>query len=579
MDDGQLPLSDQMDSLHKFGIDISSDFTVLMDPNHQLPHEMDPATAASLGHFFHDDSCLDPQGSINCADSFKPFKASKSLSKKSPSKHSAMASTTTDHTTQAPSQDRQSNSSPVMSFSATESTMSYPWENMSLFNDAFLDTAHLSRPSNKSHDNPDQSKENCDDDCISILSCTSACGISCPSQCGDTGQGVCCDDDACGDACEEQDLCLDEACEDAATPCTDANCSGLVKLDQFPVAPGISDGDKQAAAALASIGDAQLAFMNNGFHHFHPDSHFESHSCFPGSVCSHTLPLGFFGATGVDTTAGHFWEYLNENPLATHILQYHDPRHSVDHVRPCMADHPNLAIPKCTLPKTAGGDALSHGLGHNNLEDFACGFEVSTVDQFANHIFEDHWHMHMSNSDLFGLSQPSQMEDRFSLVPSRTSISSYSLNGTSIHEPQFSPSATSMQNLSVVSSLSPPTSQATTPLVQPEELPTEPISAKLSPIPGGDSEAAVDCTCQWKIAGGKICGMQFKDANDLHNHTKNDHLKEMTRQHPGFRCHWEGCTRTTVFGQKSKLERHIQTHTGCKSPIPALDSPQGTNGH
>ncbi|RFU75272.1 zinc finger, c2h2-type integrase, dna-binding [Trichoderma arundinaceum] len=454
-----------------------------------------------------------------------------------------------------------SSSTPAIPFSVAEPTVTYPWENMNFFNDTFPDASHFFRSGITSQDIPGKPETDCDDDCISMLSCTSACGKSCPSQCGDTGQGVCCDDDGCGD----QDLCLDEACEDAATPCTDANCSGLAKLDQFPDGPSISDGDKQAAAALASIGDNHLTFMHDGFQNFHPESHFGSHSCFPGSICNHTLSQGFLGMTAEDGTVGQFWEYLNqENPLATHILQYHDPRHSVDHVRPCMADHPNLAIPKCTLPKTASADALSHGLGHNT-EEFACGFEVNTVDQFASHIFEDHWQMHMSNSELFGLSQPSQVDDRLSLIPSRTSISSYSMNAAPASEPQFSPSDSSMQNLSAGSSLSPsPTSQATTPLAQPEESFTEKMSTELSPISAEDPEAIVDCTCRWKISDGKVCGMQFKDANDLHTHTKNDHLKEMTRQHPGFRCHWENCTRTTVFGQKSKLERHIQTHTGFK---------------
>jgi hypothetical protein len=503
-----------------------------------------------------------------CATPFKEPKYSKNLAKSPPPNQSAMASLS-GHAVQAHSQDRHNTSGQALSFSVAEPTVTYPWENMSFFNDTFAENSHLFRFGNKSQDEPAKLKADCDDDCVSMLSCTSACGISCPSQCGDTGHGVCCDDDACGDetcgdACDDQDLCLDETCEDAATPCTDNNCSGLAKIDQLPD-EALSDGDKEAAVALASIGETHPAFMHDGFQQFHSDSNFGPHSCFPGSACNHALPQGFLGTTADDDTIGQFWEYLNqENPLATHILQYHDPRHSVDHVRPCIADHPNLAIPKCTLPKAVDGDtALSHGFTHN-LDDFACGFEVNTVDQFASHIFEDHWHMHMLNSEPFGLPQSSQVEDRFSMIPNRTSISSYSFNAASTNEPQFSPSDSSIQNLSAVSSLSPsPTSQATTPLAQPEELSAETKTTEIE-TSVEDMETIVDCTCQWKIGDGKVCGIQFKDANDLHTHTKNDHLKEMTRQRPGFRCQWDNCTRTTVFGQKSKLERHIQTHTGCK---------------
>jgi uncharacterized Zn-finger protein len=32
----------------------------------------------------------------------------------------------------------------------------------------------------------------------------------------------------------------------------------------------------------------------------------------------------------------------------------------------------------------------------------------------------------------------------------------------------------------------------------------------------------------------------------------------------GFCCTWYGCIRPGPFSQKSKLERHMQTHTGCE---------------
>ncbi|OTA02240.1 hypothetical protein A9Z42_0025930 [Trichoderma parareesei] len=301
---------------------------------------------------------------------------------------------------QPQSQARHGHSTPAESPSVAEPHFSFSWD--TYFNDTLADTSHSVRVGK---DTQPQTEKDCDDDCRSMLSCTSACGISCPSQCGDTGQGMCCDDDACDD----QELCLDEMCEDAVTPCTDANCSGLAKLGQLPLEPGFSDGDKQAAAALASIGDTQLELMPSTFPQFTADSTFGSHSCFSGATCSHTFPHHVFQPTTDDSLAGQFWEHLSEaNPLATHILQYHDPRHVVDHARPCIADDPNLTIPKCALPKTVNGDLLNHGLGHNS-HDFACGFEVNTLDQFASHIFEDHWYMHMPNPD-FVFGQKSKLE-------------------------------------------------------------------------------------------------------------------------------------------------------------------------
>ncbi|KAF4491839.1 Zinc-responsive transcriptional regulator ZAP1 [Colletotrichum fructicola Nara gc5] len=38
----------------------------------------------------------------------------------------------------------------------------------------------------------------------------------------------------------------------------------------------------------------------------------------------------------------------------------------------------------------------------------------------------------------------------------------------------------------------------------------------------------------------------------------------MAKQAKGFPCLWSTCPRDTTFNQKSKLERHMQTHTGYK---------------
>ncbi|KAL6873175.1 hypothetical protein J3F83DRAFT_732322 [Trichoderma novae-zelandiae] len=562
MDARRLPSSRFMELTrqlsHDSSVDTPPDFCELMDASHHFPHPIDPAGDYPP----HDDFGLDAQASIYSADSLKPFKMqSNNAFKTSPPSTYAMASLM-GYAIQPQSQARHGNSTPAESPSVAEPHFPFSWD--TYFNETLADASHSARVG---RDTLRESEKNCDDDCISMLSCTSACGVSCPSQCGDSGQGMCCDDDACDD----QELCLDETCEDAVTPCTDANCSGLAKLGELPLEPGFSDGDKQAAAALASIGDAQLELMPSSFQQFTSDSTFGSHSCFSGATCSHAFPHTFFQTTTDDGLSGQFWEHLSqENPLTTHILQYHDPRHVVDHARPCIADNPNLAIPKCALPKAVNGDLLNHGLGQN-LQEFACGFEVNTLDQFANHIFEDHWYMHMPNSDLGSLSQPSQLEDSFSLIPSRPSLApSYCSNVTSANELHFTTSDPSLQSLPVVSPLSPPPTSQTTPppAALPEESPTESQTestpSELTPISPPDLEPTVDHTCLWKSSDGKVCHMQFKDADDLHNHTKNEHLKDMTRQHPGFCCQWDKCTRATVFGQKSKLERHIQTHTGYK---------------
>lgn len=566
MDNDHLPSYPQMDLNrlpYHFGNDPYGDF---IDENPQY-RTLDPAVAgaaAPVHPYYRINPYLAPPGPTISADSLKALKSPKGFSLKSPLPSHSTMTAFSDHDAKAYSQERYGHTSQDLVLPDSESA--FAWDN-SYFINAIPDSISF-WPGNKPQDRPTNSKVDPDEDSASVVSCTSRCGIGCPSQCGDTSPGVCCDDDTCNEAREgSQDLCLDETCENAATPCTDENCSVLAKQDHFPN-EAMSDGDKEAAAALASIGDTQPALnLQGGFQPFHSNYNFESPSGFPESTCSHALPHGNLGTATGDDSLGQFWEYLHqENPLATHILQYHDPRNTVEHVRPCMADHPDLAIPKCTLPRAVNSDFLSHGFSHN-LEGHTCGFEVNTIDQFANHLFEDHWQMQMLNSDLFGLPQTTQVEDRFSLVPSRSSISSYSFDTASTSGPRLSPSDISLQNISALSSIAPsPTSRATTPLAPPEELSIEAKSTIIAPISAtvADAETATDCICQWKMAGDKICGMRFKDANDLHTHTKNDHLKDMTRQRPGFCCQWHGCTRTNVFGQKSKLERHIQTHTGYK---------------
>ncbi|KAH6898751.1 hypothetical protein B0T10DRAFT_118071 [Thelonectria olida] len=70
--------------------------------------------------------------------------------------------------------------------------------------------------------------------------------------------------------------------------------------------------------------------------------------------------------------------------------------------------------------------------------------------------------------------------------------------------------------------------------------------------------------CRWMCDSG-LCGEVFQKSEDLQNHCKKEHAKNLVKeQGGGFVCKWHGCTRKTAFAQKSKLERHTQTHTGFK---------------
>ncbi|EWG37578.1 hypothetical protein FVEG_01147 [Fusarium verticillioides 7600] len=72
-------------------------------------------------------------------------------------------------------------------------------------------------------------------------------------------------------------------------------------------------------------------------------------------------------------------------------------------------------------------------------------------------------------------------------------------------------------------------------------------------------------TCQWLCEGdGVLCSKRFGSNKELQDHCKNEHVKTLQKGENGFCCTWYACIRPGPFSQKSKLERHMQTHTGYK---------------
>ncbi|KAH7163227.1 hypothetical protein B0J13DRAFT_32348 [Dactylonectria estremocensis] len=87
-----------------------------------------------------------------------------------------------------------------------------------------------------------------------------------------------------------------------------------------------------------------------------------------------------------------------------------------------------------------------------------------------------------------------------------------------------------------------------------------------SPDAGQDTKEYVyTSVCHWLGEDGTLCNHAFETQEELQAHCKNLHLKDMKKEPgSGFYCSWSACTRKTPFSQKSKLERHMQTHTGYK---------------
>ncbi|PTD12273.1 hypothetical protein HYE67_008995 [Fusarium culmorum] len=75
-----------------------------------------------------------------------------------------------------------------------------------------------------------------------------------------------------------------------------------------------------------------------------------------------------------------------------------------------------------------------------------------------------------------------------------------------------------------------------------------------------------DFTCRWLCEDGILCSKTFGGNKELQDHCKSEHVKNLKKGEYGFCCTWYGCIRPGPFSQKSKLERHMQTHTG-STPI------------
>lgn len=77
--------------------------------------------------------------------------------------------------------------------------------------------------------------------------------------------------------------------------------------------------------------------------------------------------------------------------------------------------------------------------------------------------------------------------------------------------------------------------------------------------------------CQWSgVDENAICGKHFSNPKLLWDHVVEFHVDTLSKTQHGYICEWKGCDRrhrsddTTKIGfhQKSKIKRHMETHTG-----------------
>ncbi|OAQ91899.1 C2H2 transcription factor [Purpureocillium lilacinum] len=557
MDGSHLPFDAHMGAASSSAAGMASlslDFDAFMAADHSASHGLGPFEPC-----VHDDACLDNH------HHFRQPKASNKLNSSFAQPYQAGVPVSAGRGHGQSAQQRIPATAPTSP--TLDNGQPYTWE--SLFNDHALDNAALHT-------------ENfgfCqDDDCAS--ECSSACDGSCPSQCGDTGHGICCDDDACG----SPNLCLDEACQGASHPCNDESClaDNASEAPSKPN-PAMTDGDKAAAAALASFGDGQLQMMQDAQAGFMQASPTAPPPTRDGQMSfmnlPQTLPCGSLSLDSMypSTSPGFSHQQFQmafEYALANHIMQYHDPSRGMAHAGNCLANDPGQFISKCTLPKFSANDNVTDPYLSQLQGGHECGFQVQDPNAFAHHIFEEHRPALMLHAQHFrqpGVPQ-SNIHVHHGVSHHHGSHTGSHMGSQMIQGKNFSPSPSPLAALSMGPSLSttPSSSLATPSPLESETGFTEPSSSARSKSPHAESKPHIlteedQFRCRWVMGDGSgICGHRFDNDEELQKHCKLDHLKPLKKVRGGFRCGWEGCTRDTCFTQRSKVERHMQVHTGYK---------------
>ncbi|KAK0733893.1 hypothetical protein B0T26DRAFT_686276 [Lasiosphaeria miniovina] len=357
-----------------------------------------------------------------------------------------------------------------------------------------------------------------DDDCQSMgdLSC-------CDSQCTMTGK------------------CTNIACANKEDACTDQSCPGI----PANVPAEIVDG----AAALISINHApEQQHHNFGL---------------PPSVMD-GLGFGLHGSSQNHFMLDSSWLPSNNSGgnITSHILVAHPAKTQSNCTRPCPLDDPRN-YSNCHVPMVYDNPSPFDQYGsvgsdlQLNQDHPVCGAEIPDPEAFLAHFNARHRPFFTSNAPELANTLHGQV-----VLPSNEAMSSSPItpldttdSGASTSTPSpFTPLSNNMDISDMKQSQSRSHSV---------------VSSEATPfIAGPDDEHR----CLWREeSSSEICGQVFEDPGDLFTHTANDHIKYAKKGSEGFRCGWDDCPRSgpdaTGFPQRSKIERHMQTHIGHKPHV------------
>ena len=427
-------------------------------------------------------------------------------------------------------------------------------------------------------------------------------------------------EEPCDEQCHGSEPCLDQHCSGASDPCDDEACFTQTfpqpaKGDEAAAAQALTSFGGQESAGAFNAGmdffqNFQFDDINAGFleggdggmnfgggssqfsdFNFHMDTMAQQQSFTQQQPLpqQNLLPnLQFPDLTGL-VSSSEFW---------SHIRDFHDPAHQghdhSQHMRPCIADHPLVIGHSCPFTSAdTGGTGIDTGGQQRN-----CDFTIPDFPSFAEHL---HTH-HGSQLQYLGWDNGNagQSSNNFAQGAHNCAqiFNGQDFGNRNFHDQGIMPNP----NLGFTQAYQHPTpgSAATVPSLGNTPLPT-PDSPMTSPSvdavqrvnaglqlpclmknsedpqpPQAVNKPDQQCRpygpedafrCFWRNhKTGELCLQNHENSDDLDAHCKAAHTKDLAKERGcGFRCSWEGCKRQNdKFTTRAKLNRHLQTHTGCE---------------
>ncbi|TLD13516.1 uncharacterized protein PgNI_04881 [Pyricularia grisea] len=265
-----------------------------------------------------------------------------------------------------------------------------------------------------------------------------------------------------------------------------------------------------------------------------------------------------------------------------HILEYHKDPHKPSCQGPCIVDEPgnfifcpfscvtehpqlhNTGITDTTLSQPFFDDLFPSLANIPDSMKSCHGQGYASAEQLISHMHACHntilsQYFQGNTTPLITPSQNSSQLQQYS--PTSSSNVAQYMQFQNLPEPIVthgsSPVITTQTLQANVMTLTPPLTDQSIP--SPKDG---------SQITNSNQEQPPDPnTCLWLDDMGIPCGHVFEDASQLNRHVIEEHLRYLQKEHNEYLCRWMGCKRQSKsekrgFPQKSKIERHLQTHTG-----------------